>query len=165
MKYRTVVILSIVNFILSSSIFQVLRINDAIPNFCIILSIVLLALVSKNHAYVFAGLSGLFQDVFLGRMIGTNLLVYILLVYIASRLISSLFIGNYATPIFVVSISTVLYHVLFYIIMFFFQATVPFDMLYEKILTEVVYNSLIGLGIYSIAFKRFNGYKLGDYNA
>lgn len=165
MKYRTVILLSILNFILSSSIFQVLRINDAIPNFCIILSIVILALVSNRHAYIFAGLSGLFQDIFLGRMIGTNFLVYMLIVYISGRLLSELFIGNFATPVFVVSVATILYHVFFYLIMFFFQATVPFAMLYEKILTEIVYNSLLGLVIYAIAFKRLNGYKLGDYNA
>ncbi len=165
MKFRYVFLLAFANFILSSTILQLFRINDAIPNFCIILSIVFLALYSERHAYYFAAISGLLQDVFLGRMLGTNLMIYIIIVYLATLLIRVLFKGNYLTPVFLIALSTGLYHVLFYLVMFFFQATVPFHLIAGKILTEIIYNSVLGLIIYSFVFKRTNGYKLGDYNA
>lgn len=165
MKYRYVFLLAFANFILSSTILQLFRINDAIPNFCIILSIVFLALYSEKHAYYFAATSGLLQDVFLGRMLGTNLMIYIILVYLATTLIRVLFKGNYLTPVFLIALNTSLYHLLFYLVMFFFQATVPFHLIAGKIFTEIIYNSVLGLLIYSIVFKRTNGYKLGDFNA
>ncbi|MBM7560759.1 rod shape-determining protein MreD [Fusibacter tunisiensis] len=165
MKYRSVVLLGILNFILSSSLLQIVRINDAMANLCIIFSIVIMALVSEKHAYVYVLVYGFLQDVFLGRMIGANVFTYLIIVFVAARLIHVLFVGNYVTPIFLVILSTVMYHFVFYLITFFFQATVPLEMLYVKIITEVVLNSLIALFVYAFAFKKINGYKLGDYNA
>lgn len=165
MKYRTIVILAIVNFILSSTLLQLVRINDAIPNFCIIISIVLVSLFSWKHALVFASISGALQDIFLGRMLGVNLMIYLLLVIMAMYVIEILFKGNFLTPIFLVAIATLSYHFMFYIVMFFVQSTIPISTMLTKIMTEVIYNSLIGFVMYAFVFKKVNGYKLGDYNA
>ncbi|MDN5352533.1 MAG: rod shape-determining protein MreD [Clostridiales bacterium] len=165
MKLRYVVLLALINFILSSTLFQIFRINDTLPNLVIVFSVVLLALTSERDAYVFAAISGALQDVFLGRMLSINLILYIAVVYLASRLIVVLFKGNYITPVFLIAGCTLFYHATFYLIVFFFQATVPLSLIYHKILTEIIYNSVLGMLIYSRIFKWVYGYKLGDYNA
>lgn len=135
------------------------------PNLCIIFSIVFIAHVSERHALCFAIVSGVLQDVFLGKIIGVNVIAYVGIVYAASYLIRVLFKGNYLTPIFLVATATGLYHFIFYVVMFFFQSTIPLSLLMERIATEVVLNSIIGLWFYAIVFKKVNGYKLGDFNA
>ena len=165
MKYHTIIIIAIVNFIFSSTIFQLFRINDALPNFCIILSIILASLGNSRQAYLFALISGLMQDVFLGRMIGVNFLIYGLIVMITVNLIEIMFKGNFITPVFLIAVGTVFYHFVFYIIMFFVQSTIPFELMAIKIGTEVIYNGVLGYLIYSKAFKKVHCYKLGDFNA
>lgn len=165
MKYRYIVLIGFVNFILMSTVFQIFRINDALPNLCIILSIPLIALLSDKHAYVYAITYGAFQDVFLGKILGINLILYVLIVYLITRLEKIMFKGNFLTPVFLIALSTFIYHLGFYIFMFFLQSTIPLGLMYTKILTEMIYNSIIGLILYAIIFKRLNGYKLGDFNA
>ncbi|MCA0383998.1 MAG: rod shape-determining protein MreD [Firmicutes bacterium] len=165
MKIRTVVVIAFVNFILSSTILQLFRINDAVPNFCIILSIVIATLSTPKNAFVFAFTSGLLQDVFLGRMLGVNFLIYGLLVFGAIKIIDIMFKGNFITPIVLMGMGTLFYHIVFYVIMFFFQSTIPLNLMLSKIIMETLMNSLIGYFIYAIIFNRVNGYKLGDFNA
>ena len=165
LKTRYVVLLAFIVFILSSTILQIFRINDAMPNFCIILSIVLASLSTKRNAIVFAFIYGALQDVFLGRLIGANFLIYGVLVYVTFLIIEVMFKGNFMTPIFLVALGTLTYHILFYFIMFFFQSTIPIDLLWGKILTEMAMNTLFGYFIYAHVFKWVHGYKLGDYNA
>lgn len=165
MKTRYVVLLVVANFIFSSTLLQILRINGAIPNMTIIISVVLASLSTKRNALTFALLSGAFQDVFLGRLLGVNFMIYGVVVLLTIVLIEVMFKGNFLTPLFLIGLGTVIYHIIFYFIMFFFQSTIPFEMLYVKISTEVLLNSFIGYFIYARAFKRAHGYKLGDFNA
>lgn len=165
MKTRYVILLVFVNFILSSTILQIFRINGSLPNMTIVISVVLASLSTKRNAFTFALLSGAVQDVFLGRLLGVNFIIYGLVVYITINLIEVMFKGNSLTPIFLIGLGTVIYHTTFYVIMFFFQTTIPFELLYLKISTEVIMNSIIGFFIYSWVFKRVHGYKLGDFNA
>ena len=165
MKYRYVILIGLINFILMSTIFQIFRINDALPNLCIILSIIFVSLFSDKHAYIYAVTCGALQDVFLGKILGINLMVYVLVVFVIIRLERVMFKGNFLTPVFLIAFGTVLYHVVFYVMMFFLQSTIPLSLLIVKIVTEIVYNSVLGLLLYMIIFKKLNGYKLGDFNA
>ena len=165
MKTRYVILLAFVNFIFSSTLFQLFRINGTLFNTCIIISVVLAALSTEENAIVFALISGALQDVFLGRILGVNFILYALVVYITIRLVDVMFKGNFITPLFLVVLSTFIYHIGFYIMMFFLQSTIPLTLLYSKIITEVLINSIIGFIIYAYTFKKVHGYKLGDFNA
>ena len=165
MKYRYIILLAIANYILASTIMQLFRINGALPNFVIIFSVVLASLSSSRSAYIFAFTSGAMQDIFLGRMLGVNFLIYGIIVYIVLYLIEIMFKGNFITPIFLMAMGTLIYHFVFYLIMFFVQSTIPFSLMLTKIMTEVLLNAIIGYFFYAAVFKRVHGYKLGDFNA
>ncbi len=165
MKLRLVALLALVLFILSSTVFQSFRILETLPNFCIIMSIVYLALYSERHAYTFVAVFGLLQDVFLGRIFGMNLIAYLLMLYAISKIIGVLFKANYMTPLFLLILSTGIYHIVFYVIAFFFQITIPIQILIGRVAVEIILNTLIGTFIYARVFKAINGYRLGDYHA
>lgn len=165
MKHRYLVGLAFALFILSSTILQIFRINGAMPNLCIIFSIVILAHFGREKAMIFALTFALLQDMFLSRLFGVNIIAYVSVIYYADWIIRILFKGNFLTPFFLVATSTVLYHFSLYFIMFFFQITVPISLLGGRIATEIILNSLIGIFIYAKVFKWANGYKLGDFNA
>ena len=165
MKIRYTVLLAIVTFIFSSTIFPSFRINDALPNLCIILSIVFLVLFSESHAYTFVIVYGGLQDVFLSRVMGIHLIAYLIVVYFLSKWIDVLFKGNFLTPAFLMLVSTWLYHLVYYLIAFFMQIALPLNILLERVLTESIMNVVLGILLYAIVFKKVNGYKLGDYNA
>ena len=75
MKMRYVFVMVFINFILMSTIFQQFRINGVMPNFIIIFSIIFAVLYSEQHGYVFAIISGLLQDTFLGKVLFINSLI------------------------------------------------------------------------------------------
>jgi len=165
MKMRYVLVMVLINFILMSTILQQVRINGVMPNFIIIFSIIFAVLYSEQHGYVFAILSGLLQDTFLGKVLFINTIIYAFLVYLAVRVESIMFKGNDMTPFFIIGFSTLIYHLTFFVFMFFLQSAIPIQLLVGKIITEVVLNTLIGLFVYRVIFKRVFGYRLGDYNA
>jgi rod shape-determining protein MreD len=163
MRYAFLMALAV--FILSSTILPSFRINDALPNFCIIISIVFLVLFSENHAYAFAIVYGGLQDIFLSRVIGIHMVSYLVIIYFLSKWIEVLFKGNFLTPAFLMVVSTMMYHLVYYLLAFFMQIALPLSILIERILTESLINTLLGVILYAIVFKKVNGYKLGDYNA
>jgi len=165
MKYRWVILIAIVNFILMSSIFQIFRINDTLANTALILAVIFAILYSEKHGYLMVLISGALQDIFLGKILVVNVLVYIIVLYLVIRVSRILFKGNFLTPIFVMAIATIAYHFFFYFIMFFLQSTIPIAFLWEKITTEIILNCLIGTVIYSRYYKKTFGYRLGDFNA
>lgn len=165
MKIKTLVFLGVLNFILSSTILQLVRINGAMPNLCIIFSILILVHYDARSAFVFAGTNAVLQDIFLGRMLGVQLIAYFAIIFYAVYIVEMLFKGNYLTPIFLVSTGTVLYHMVQFVIYFFFQMSIPLSIVGPRIITEIVYNCVLGFILYAFIFKRINGYKLGDYNA
>lgn len=165
MKIKSVLLLSLINFILSTTLLQVLRINGAMPNFCIIISIILLVHFDLKSAFIFAAINAILQDVFLGRILGVQVFAYLAVVLFCSYIVVQLFKGNYLTPILLFTSGTLVYHGVLFVFYFFLQMTLPLSIIGPKIAIEVGYNTIIGFMIYAFIFKRINGYKLGDYNA
>jgi len=165
MKMRYVFVMVFINFILMSTIFQQFRINGVMPNFIIIFSIIFAVLYSEQHGYVFAIISGLLQDTFLGKVLFINTVIYIFLVFLAVRVERIMFKGNDLTPFFMIGFSTLIYHLTFFLFMFFLQSAIPIHQIASKIVTETILNIVIGLFVYRVIFKRVFGYRLGDYNA
>jgi len=165
MKKVFVFLGAVVNFILMSTILQEFRIFGVMANFIIIFSMIYALLSSSENAYIFAIVSGLLQDTFLGKVLFVNTIIYITLVYLARRFGDIMFKGNDLTPLFITALATVLYHFLFFVFMFFLQSSIPLHLILDKMIIETILNSIIGLLLYRILFKNVFGYKLGDYNA
>ncbi|MBS7526833.1 rod shape-determining protein MreD [Fusibacter paucivorans] len=165
MKKIIVFLLAIANFILMSTLFQQFRVYGVLANLCIVFSIIFAILFSEQHGYIFAVVSGLLQDTFLGKVLFVNTIIYTILVYVTVRVERIMFKGNDMTPIFLISMATIAYHLIFFVFMFLLQSTIPIHQLAMHIIIEVILNSIIGLIIYRLVFKNVFGYKLGDYNA
>jgi rod shape-determining protein MreD len=148
-----------------STLFQQFRVFGVLANLCIVFSIIFAILFSEQHGYIFAIVSGLLQDTFLGKVLFVNTIIYTVLIYLTVRIEKIMFKGNDLTPIFLIGMATVFYHLMFFAFMFLLQSTIPIHQLAANILIEVILNCTIGLIIYRFVFKNVFGYKLGDYNA
>lgn len=165
MLYRYTTLISILVFILSSSILPFFAIRDITPSFIIVFLMVWALLYDKENTYLFAIVSGVMHDLFLGRILGFYLILYVAVVYYFLKISPLMFKGSFLTPIFLMITSTLGYYFLGYLILFFFQLNIPFKEMVNMMALEILFNVFFGFFIYKIFFKKVFGYKIGDYNA
>lgn len=165
MKLRTACLSALGVFIFSGTLLQLVRIDGVMPNLVLVLSVIFAVLYSLRSALAFAVVSGILQDLFLGRMLSVYVVIYVIVVLVSARSVEVVFKGNYLTPVLLIVTGTLIFHVLFFLVMFFFQAQIPLSILYRRIGIELIYNVLIGQVLYSLFYRRVHGYKLGDRHA
>lgn len=160
MKGNVLSLIIIFNFLLQSTIFQHLRIANVLPNTALIIIVIISILNGRKKGITAGVLAGLLQDLFFSRAIGVNTLIYVLIGYVIGGLEKKLFKDNYLTPIFLISLSTLFYHVIYFVIMYFLKSDIGFMFMLEKIfLVEFIYNCVIGIFIYRIFYKNLYSHK------
>lgn len=160
MRWIYVVIISILNFILQSTVLQTIRIFDVSINSSIIL-VVFLALVSTNrNALTAAFVSGLLQDLFYSWALGVNIFIYLGLAIIIDMIDESVFKDNSKTPLILVASGTVFYHVFYAAFMFILRLPINLPVTGIHLGIEIALNCMTGLLIYKYFIKRILGYEL-----
>ncbi len=160
MKTRNLVLLSLIIFILHSTIFQFLRIYGIMPNISLIFIVVFSSIYPEKEGILLAMFLGLFQDVFLSITLGINLLIYVPIAYVIHTLEVSLFKDNILTPIIFLFASTLFYYLAFFSFMFFLDGSIVFEKFMIIGIKESIYNIVIGVFIYSKFLMREHGLKL-----
>ena len=160
MKKRNILFFSLAIFIFHSTLLQFLRIDGIIPNLSLIFIIVFSTIYSNNEGVLLALFLGFFQDLFLMKAFGINIIIYILIAYVVSGLEESLFKDNFITPIAFIFASTFSYYVLEFVFMYFLGDSILFSKFIEVCLKEAIYNCCLGLLIYSIFLKKVHGFSL-----
>lgn len=160
MKNRTVIVVMLINFLLSVTILQGIRINGVLANTTIILVVSFAIIYGSREGFVAAITAGILQDLFVSKIIGINLICYVVIAVAIGLFDESLFKDNVLTPIVMFVLSTFSYHIIFYFFMFFFSDTLTIDYLIPVVLTEVVYNTVLGVIMYGVILRRTHGYGL-----
>lgn len=160
MKTRNLLLLSLIIFILHSTLFQFLRIYGIIPNISLIFIVVFSAIYPEKEGILLAIFLGIFQDVFLSITLGINLLIYVPIAYVIHTLEVSLFKDNFLTPITFLFLSTLFYYLAYFGLMYFLDGNIVFEKFMIIGIKEAIYNSVIGLFIYSKFLKREHGFSL-----
>ncbi|MBS3994191.1 MAG: rod shape-determining protein MreD [Alkaliphilus sp.] len=154
MKFMAVFIIMTCNLILQSTLLQYFKIFNIIPNTTLVLVVVFSILWGKYRGASIGLVAGLVQDILFGEMVGTNALIYMLIGLIIGSLESSIFKENSFTPVFFSTLSTFVYHLLFYFIMTIADNQIPFLLILRKIvLIEVIYNAVFSVAIYKIIYS------------
>lgn len=160
-KFKTLFVIIVLNFILQSTLFQGLKINGITANFTLILVILITifyGLVSGMFTAVFAGL---FTDVFLSMAIGLNLFILIIIAILISILGRPLFTGNKFTLVFLTAVSTTIYHLMYFFFMYFLNKGLSFHTVITHIVPyEIVMNSIVCVIAYSLSIRWIERYKL-----
>lgn len=154
MRVFAVSIIIITNFIIQSTLLQYFRVLGIIPNTALIIVVGFAILWGKNRGAVIGFFTGILQDILAGSLLGANALIYMLIGYNIGTFEKNIYKDNHLTPIFFTVISTVLYHLMFYIVMYMTHHQMHIWVLMRKIiLPEVIYNGIISTFVYRLLYN------------
>ncbi|MEA1974754.1 MAG: rod shape-determining protein MreD [Bacillota bacterium] len=154
MKIKNVLILNLLIFFLQSTIMQYFRIVTIIPNLNLIIIVILVIYFDLTTTMIYAVVAGLLQDLFLSPYIGINIFIY---------LITSLTIINFESvfnkvsiisPIFLITIATSLYNLLFFIFIKIMNLDYGIYRLFDIAIVEIILNMIWIMIIYKFVQKK-----------
>ncbi len=159
-KYRTLFFIIVLNFILQSAIFQAIKINDVSANMALVIVVIATILYGLESGMFVAILAGLFIDVFLSMAIGINLFIFVIIAVLISFIGKPLFTGNKFTLVLLASVSTFIYHLMYFFFMYFLNKGIEFSRVIHVVPIEMILNSIACIIIYHYAIKWIERHKL-----
>ncbi|QXM05757.1 rod shape-determining protein MreD [Crassaminicella indica] len=154
MRMLAVTSIIIFNFLIQSTLLQYFRILGVLPNTSLIVVVGFSILWGKKSGAIIGFFTGILQDIMLGNMIGTNALLYMLIGYNIGVLEKKIYKDNNLAPIFFTTISTILYHLVYYVFMYVSHNATNMIFLFRKIIfLEVIYNDVLSIFIYRILYQ------------
>ncbi len=160
MKWIYVVLLSVANFILQSTLFDALRINGVAFNTSLILVVFMALVFGNRNALTAAVISGLMQDIFYGWAIGVNVFIYVFIAILIDMIDESVFKDKSMTPFVLIIGATLFYHIMYIGFIFILRVPTDYSLVPLRFLIEVVMNTVLGLVIYKSLIKKMIGYEL-----
>lgn len=141
----------VVNYILQTTVFKELMIFGVSPNTALIIVVCFALIKDLKYTIGVAFFAGLLQDMFYSNVLGINIYAYILIGLVAHQLKHTLPFNKNVTAVIYVLLSTVAYHVIHYVILYFhgvmgvsllrfIRETVVIEGLINVIFTYVIYN-------------------------
>ena len=160
MKWIYVVLLSLINFILQSTLLEALRINGVAVNTSLILVVFMALVFGNRNAITAAIICGILQDIFYGWAIGVNVFIYISLAILIDMIDESVFKDKSMTPFVLLIGTTFLYHLMYTGFMFILRVPIDFQIVLVRLVIETVMNTVLGLLIYRNLIRKLIGYEL-----
>ncbi len=143
------------NFVLQSTIFQYFRIGGILPNTALLIVVTISILYGKKKGVMAGVIAGLLQDLFFGKAIGINVLIYSSIGYIIGGVENKVFKDNYITPFLFIVTTTIYYHSIYFVFMHFLRQSVNYlSVLKSVVMIEVIYNLIVGIIFYRIFYKK-----------
>lgn len=144
----------IVFYILQCTLFKTIALASVSPNLLIILTFAAGFLRGKKEGMYVGFFAGLILDLFYGKVIGFNALLYMYIGYINGFFNMVFYDDDVTMPIGLVCVSDFIYNFVFYIFSFLLRNRLNFGYyLIHIILPEMVYTVVITLLIYRIILK------------
>lgn len=144
----------IVFYILQCTLFKTIALASVSPNLLIILTFAAGFLRGKKEGMYVGFFAGLILDLFYGKVIGFNALLYMYIGYINGFFNMVFYDDDVTMPIGLVCVSDFIYNFVFYIFSFLLRNRLNFVYyLIHIILPEMVYTVVITLLIYRIILK------------
>lgn len=147
-------LLVIALLIIQGTVFKYIEVAHVKPNLFLI-TVISYAILRGDVEGAILGLCvGLFQDIFFGKAIGLNALLYMLVGYFAGKPFSNFYFENLIFPITLVLIFSLLYDSVFNFSNNFFKEGYNFSyFFYRIILGSAIYNVIASPLIYKIVFE------------
>lgn len=143
--------------ILQGTFFSEFRLFGAAPDLVLVIVVSLTFFQSKEASLGAAALGGLMEDLYLGVMLGSNLLALSLSVYLVTAFSTRIIRENVITPLLVIFLSSLSYYVIMGILLilsgqgFLMGPEYLGDMLFGSL-----YNMILGILIYPITYLIFH---------
>lgn len=154
MKRKIVIVLVIfLCFLLQSTVFKTLSIGSISPNLMVIVTSSFGFMRGKKEGLWVGFLCGLLEDIFYGRLMGMHAMIYMYIGY-ANGYFNHIFYGeDIKLPIFLISVSELVYGLGTYVIMFVMRSRFAFSYYVARIiLPELLYTIVITLVFYRLIY-------------
>lgn len=149
----TTFLVLIINFVLQSTLFQLLKIRGVIPNTAIIIIVSMSLLRGSREGAVVGFCSGLLQDIFFGYIPGYYAVLGLACGYLVGKFNKGFYRENYILPILLTCLSTLAYESVVYVTGPLFSGNTNYIFfLFNLIFPEAVYNAVFTIIIYRILF-------------
>lgn len=149
MSVYLILLIMLGNIVLESTIINRFTVFGVVPNLTLILIIIVALSRGKRIGSITGLFSGLIIDILFSPAIGINALIYFFIGYLVGMLEQKFSKDNILMPILMTISFTVFYHVTYLLLMFFLNQRVSIDgVLRNKLLIEIVYNSILMIPLY-----------------
>ena len=156
MSIFILVLISIVNLLIQSTVFPYLSIMGVVPNTALILIICIGIYKGRYYGGFFGIFIGLVQDVLFSPVIGINAFIYFFLGYFVGLVEDRLVKSNIIRGILYTILGIIYYNFSYYIFTYFLSKEIPF-LLFTKdiLLIEIIYTSILSIPVYKAFEYRF----------
>ena len=150
----TMAILILVSIILQSTVCQMISIASIKPNLLIILTVSFGLMRGKKSGMLTGFFCGLLTDIFFNSSIGFNALIYLWVGYFSGYFYRIFYDDDIKTPLFLISISDLIYGIVQYGFMFLMRGRIHFfRYLGRVILPEVLYTLILTIVLYRLLYR------------
>lgn len=156
MRYFIIAIIVLVNFIIESTILQHISIFGVVPNTSLIIIVCISILTGKKTGSVLGLLLGFLQDMFFYDVIGVHALIYFLIGYTIGLTDKKVFKENLFLPFVFTALSTITFHMIFYVFMYFQSISIDLIRFIKNIvIIESIFNSILSVFFYKQFLKLY----------
>ncbi len=152
------------SFFLSATIFQFFRIGGVVFNSGIIAAICTMLLCDRRCAFVAVLLYAVFVDLFVSRLLGVNLSIYLCMLVMLGNLVDEFYVKSVTLPFILLALCTLFYHAFYFVVMYVTASLLPAQDIFRIVAIEMLYNLLVGFFVYRAAFRVVRGHSLGKEN-
>jgi rod shape-determining protein MreD len=146
-----------VSLLLQSTVLHRLAIAGTRPDLLLVLTIITGLLQGTRYGAAVGFIGGLMQDILIGRFLGMNALVKMIIGYLVGMTEEKVFKENFLTPFAAVLLGTLLSELLLWFLFRVYGRAIPFsDALLRIILPGIGYNCLVAV----LCIARLNRVKL-----
>jgi len=161
MKDRYLIAISLALVLIQTTLVQLIRLSDTVPNIMLIWIIIAIVLFGRFAGIKTAIYAGVFTDILIGKGIGVYLLIYLAIASLIALLEEKIFKDNYITPVVLIVVTTSIFHVFYLLIDYFSTGDIYlWHWLVGILIPEVLYNLAIGVFVYTRAFRIYMGYQM-----
>lgn len=154
MRLIIISLIIILNLILQSTVFQWFEIYGVVPNTALILVISFSIYLGKNKGATLGFFVGLLQDIILGRIIGLNAFMFMIIGYVVGLMDQKIFKENLLIPFILTAVGTLFYETINLLLIFLLGYKIElFDIIKKMLFIEVLYNSILSPFIYFYVSK------------
>jgi len=137
-------ILLFISLLLQSTVLHRLSIAGAYPDLILVVTIMIGLLRGTGYGAAVGFIGGLLQDILIGRFIGMNALVKMIVGYLVGLTEEKVFKENFITPFAAVLLGTLLSELLLWLLFRLYGRSIPFmSVLLRIILPGTAYNCLV----------------------
>jgi rod shape-determining protein MreD len=155
MTIRKIFLISLLIFLLQTTVMQFFRISGIVPNLNLIVIVLFIIRFDLKAVLYYSLFAGLLTDLLMSPVIGKNVLIYLILSAVLINFESIFNKNSVFSPLFLISLLTGTYHVLNYIVLSFMQTSVNLYKMVNIISIELALNIVMIIPIYLIFRRKY----------